>query len=95
MYACGSRYLTNDQPFYSRRIGRVPQGAVPDSAVHFDSPETSTILGAVTGDQRVAREAQLLAEPVGDRQLESRTTLRRRARTLHRATANRREGRAR
>ena len=37
----------NDQPFYSRRIGRAPQGGVPDSAVYVDRPEASTILGAV------------------------------------------------
>jgi Domain of unknown function (DUF1083). len=45
----------NDQPFYSRRIGRAPQGGVPDSAVHVDSPEASTILGAVKLSGKTAR----------------------------------------
>ncbi|HET7565788.1 MAG TPA: DUF5916 domain-containing protein, partial [Gemmatimonadaceae bacterium] len=36
----------NDQPFYSRRIGRAPQGGVPDSAVHQNIPDATTILGA-------------------------------------------------
>jgi len=34
------------QPFYSRRIGREPQGTAPDSAVFSDSPSSTTILGA-------------------------------------------------
>lgn len=45
----------NDQPFYSRRIGRAPQGAVPDSAVFVDAPEASTILGAVKLSGKTAR----------------------------------------
>jgi hypothetical protein len=32
--------------FYSRRIGRRPQGSVPRGARFFDAPEASTILGA-------------------------------------------------
>ncbi|HEX6965681.1 MAG TPA: DUF5916 domain-containing protein [Gemmatimonadaceae bacterium] len=36
----------NDQPFYSRRIGRAPQGSVPDSAVRANTPDATTILGA-------------------------------------------------
>src|SRR5690606_11689200 len=32
--------------FYSRRLGRVPQGSVPGSAVHMDEPTATTILGA-------------------------------------------------
>jgi hypothetical protein len=32
--------------FYSRRVGRRPQGSVPISAVFSDAPESSTILGA-------------------------------------------------
>ena len=45
----------NDQPFYSRRIGREPQGGAPDSAVYVDSPEASTILGAVKLSGKTAR----------------------------------------
>jgi hypothetical protein len=36
----------NDQLFYSRRVGRSPQGGVPDTARYFDYPEASTIVGA-------------------------------------------------
>ncbi|HEX5438904.1 MAG TPA: DUF5916 domain-containing protein [Gemmatimonadaceae bacterium] len=36
----------NDQPFYSRRVGRAPEGSVPDSAAQSDVPEATTILGA-------------------------------------------------
>ena len=32
--------------FYSRRIGRPPQGSVPDNTVHTNRPDNSTILGA-------------------------------------------------
>ncbi|MBI4541350.1 MAG: carbohydrate binding family 9 domain-containing protein [Gemmatimonadetes bacterium] len=32
--------------FYSRRIGRSPQGELPDEAEHAEVPEASTILGA-------------------------------------------------
>jgi hypothetical protein len=41
----------NSQLFYSRRIGRAPQGGVPGSAVFRDVPTVSTILGAgkITG----------------------------------------------
>jgi hypothetical protein len=45
----------NDQPFYSRRVGRAPQGGVPDSAVYVDAPEASTILGAVKLSGKTAR----------------------------------------
>jgi hypothetical protein len=45
----------NDRPFYSRRIGRAPQGGAPDSAVFVDSPEASTILGAVKLSGKTAR----------------------------------------
>jgi len=45
----------NDQPFYSRRIGRAPQGGAPDSAVYTDSPEATTILGAVKLSGKTAR----------------------------------------
>jgi len=36
----------NEQLFYSRRVGRAPQGAVPDDAAYSDTPEAATILGA-------------------------------------------------
>ncbi|MGH7502639.1 MAG: DUF5916 domain-containing protein [Longimicrobiales bacterium] len=32
--------------FYSRRIGRPPQGSLPDGTVHSNRPDNSTILGA-------------------------------------------------
>ena len=35
------------QLLYSRRIGRAPQGAAPDSAVYSELPVSTTILGAV------------------------------------------------
>ncbi|HYH81327.1 MAG TPA: DUF5916 domain-containing protein [Longimicrobium sp.] len=35
----------NDQPFYSRRLGRQPQAGDPDN-VYADRPEATTILGA-------------------------------------------------
>jgi hypothetical protein len=36
----------NEGLFYSRRIGRAPQGDVPDRADYADVPEATTILGA-------------------------------------------------
>ena len=36
----------NQSLFYSRRIGRSPQGGVPDEADYADSPTSATILGA-------------------------------------------------
>jgi hypothetical protein len=36
----------NDQLFYSRRVGRRPQGGVPESAEHFDFPDASSITAA-------------------------------------------------
>jgi hypothetical protein len=36
----------NDQPFYSRRLGRTPQGRAPDDARFAAAPEATTILGA-------------------------------------------------
>ena len=36
----------NEGLFYSRRIGRSPQGDVPDSAEFWDAPQNATILGA-------------------------------------------------
>ncbi|HEX6536082.1 MAG TPA: DUF5916 domain-containing protein [Gemmatimonadaceae bacterium] len=46
--------FNNDRPFYSRRIGRAPQGGVPDSAVYSDAPEATTILGAAKISGRTA-----------------------------------------
>ena len=42
---------SNPQFFYSRRIGRVPQGSLPDDADYTDSPQGTHILGAakITG----------------------------------------------
>ena len=36
----------NESLFYSRRIGRSPQGELPDDAQYSDYPEAATILGA-------------------------------------------------
>ncbi|HEX6558951.1 MAG TPA: DUF5916 domain-containing protein [Longimicrobiales bacterium] len=36
----------NQSLFYSRRIGRAPQGEVPDNAQYSDYPQAATILGA-------------------------------------------------
>ncbi len=36
----------NESLFYSRRIGRSPQGGTPDNADYSNSPEAATILGA-------------------------------------------------
>jgi hypothetical protein len=36
----------NEALFYSRRIGRAPQGGVPDEANFADAPQSATILGA-------------------------------------------------
>ena len=39
------------QTFYSRRVGRAPQGSVPGASVYAEAPSASTILGAakITG----------------------------------------------
>jgi hypothetical protein len=68
------------QPFYSRRIGRTPQGFVTQSATFTRSPESSNILGAakITGrlpgglqvgvlDAVTRRERALAISPEGDR----------------------------
>ena len=36
----------NDQPFYSRRLGRQPQGSAPGGTLFADAPDATTILGA-------------------------------------------------
>ncbi len=36
----------NESLFYSRRIGRAPQGSAPDAAEYVDMPQAATILGA-------------------------------------------------
>ncbi|HKG93859.1 MAG TPA: DUF5916 domain-containing protein, partial [Gemmatimonadaceae bacterium] len=36
-----------EQLFYSRRVGRAPQGAVPDDARFSDAPDATTLLGAM------------------------------------------------
>ncbi len=42
----GDGSMGNEQLFYSRRIGRSPQGPVPDSAAFSSMPSSTTILGA-------------------------------------------------
>lgn len=42
----GDGDLGNDQLFYSRRIGRTPQGNAPDAATFSAAPDATTILGA-------------------------------------------------
>lgn len=60
-----------DQLFYSRRIGREPQGSAPDGAAFADLPDQSTILGAAkltgrtTGGLSLGALASLTAEEVG------------------------------
>jgi hypothetical protein len=43
-----------DRLFYSRRIGREPQGRAPGDAAHVDIPDQSTILGAAKLTGRTA-----------------------------------------
>jgi hypothetical protein len=45
-YGVRGAQFGNDQPFYSRRLGRQPQGGAPGSAQFVDAPEATTILGA-------------------------------------------------
>src|SRR5688500_19618315 len=42
--------------FYSRRIGRTPQGLLPDGTTYSDGPDASTILGAAKITGRTANE---------------------------------------
>jgi hypothetical protein len=42
----GDGDMGNESLFYSRRIGRSPQGGTPDNANYSHSPESATILGA-------------------------------------------------
>jgi hypothetical protein len=53
--------------FYSRRIGRSPQGDLPDGVLHSDRPDASTILGAAklsgrTGDWNIGFLEAVTAE---------------------------------
>jgi hypothetical protein len=70
----------NTNLFYSRRIGRNPQGVVPGTAVYSDVPGTATILGAtkLTGKSpaglsmgllqaTTAEEMALFADRAGER----------------------------
>ncbi|HEX8390943.1 MAG TPA: DUF5916 domain-containing protein [Longimicrobium sp.] len=72
--------ISSMSPFYSRRIGRSPQGFVTQAAAFTHSPESSNILGAakVTGrlagglqvgvmDAVTRRERALAISPEGDR----------------------------
>ncbi|HUG39695.1 MAG TPA: DUF5916 domain-containing protein [Longimicrobiales bacterium] len=60
-----------DQLFYSRRIGREPQGSAPEDATHADIPDQSTILGAAkltgrtTGGLSLGALAAVTAEEEG------------------------------
>jgi hypothetical protein len=45
-YSVRGAHFGNDQPFYSRRLGRQPQGGAPDAALFASAPEATTILGA-------------------------------------------------
>jgi Domain of unknown function (DUF5916)/Carbohydrate family 9 binding domain-like len=46
IYSVRGGQFGNDQPFYSRRLGRAPQGRAPGDAEWADAPESTTILGA-------------------------------------------------
>ena len=45
-YPLGDGFFTEEQLFYSRRIGRAPQVANPDGASAVDRPDATSILGA-------------------------------------------------
>ncbi|HEY0017349.1 MAG TPA: DUF5916 domain-containing protein [Longimicrobium sp.] len=45
-YGVRGAQFGNDQPFYSRRLGRAPQGRAPNDAQFAAAPEATTILGA-------------------------------------------------
>lgn len=45
-FATRGNSFTNEQPFYSRRIGGAPQGAVPPDAQYSDIATSTTLLGA-------------------------------------------------
>ncbi|HEX5726834.1 MAG TPA: DUF5916 domain-containing protein, partial [Longimicrobiaceae bacterium] len=53
-YFVRSTGFGNDQPFYSRRLGRTPQGGAPNGVGFTDAPEATTILAAakVSGKTR-------------------------------------------
>ncbi|HSJ23818.1 MAG TPA: DUF5916 domain-containing protein [Longimicrobiales bacterium] len=50
----GDGDMGNESLFYSRRIGRAPQGGVPGSAAFHDTPSATTILGAAKLSGRTA-----------------------------------------
>jgi hypothetical protein len=50
----GKRGGSEAQLLYSRRIGRAPQGVVPDAAEYMDVPGSTTILGALKLSGRTA-----------------------------------------
>src|ERR1051326_5188100 len=55
--------------FYSRRIGRVPQGNVPDGAAYADVPDATTILGAAKATGRTRQGWTIgLLDAVTDRE---------------------------
>ncbi|HEX6748016.1 MAG TPA: DUF5916 domain-containing protein [Longimicrobium sp.] len=51
--------ISSMSPFYSRRIGRAPQGFVSQPAVFTHQPESSTILGAAKVSGRLGNGLQL------------------------------------
>jgi hypothetical protein len=53
-YGVRGAQFGNDQPFYSRRLGRQPQGGAPSGSLFASAPEATTILGAakVSGKTR-------------------------------------------
>ncbi|HSU17309.1 MAG TPA: DUF5916 domain-containing protein [Longimicrobium sp.] len=51
--------ISSMSPFYSRRIGRSPQGFVSQPAVFTHSPESSTILGAAKVSGRLGNGLQV------------------------------------
>jgi hypothetical protein len=50
----GDGGMGNESLFYSRRIGRRPQGSAPGSAAHHDTPAATRILGATKLSGRTA-----------------------------------------
>jgi len=54
-YALRGTGFRDDQPFYSRRLGRAPQGSNPDSALWADRPDVTRILGAAKVSGKTSR----------------------------------------
>jgi hypothetical protein len=54
-YGVRGNGFRNDQPFYSRRLGRAPQGPNPDGALFADRPDVTRILGAAKVSGKTSR----------------------------------------